>query len=197
MNRGTTRNFWNNPADIFYGTALSATQLNATANVPGTFTYTPAAGTVLNAGNGQTLHVDFVPDDAVNFTNASKDVFINVIQVTAAPTTTAIISSVNPSTFGQSVSFTATVSSSSGVPIGLVTFKDGATSLGTVTLNASGQASFSTAALSVGTHTITAAYGGSVNFATSTWGRNTDGEPSREYHDPRFLVESIGIGTGC
>ena len=33
-----------------YGTALSATQLNATANVPGTFVYTPAAGTVLNAG---------------------------------------------------------------------------------------------------------------------------------------------------
>ena len=38
------------PADITYGTALSATQLNATANVPGTFVYTPVAGTVLNAG---------------------------------------------------------------------------------------------------------------------------------------------------
>ena len=46
---------WNNPANITYGTALSATQLNATANVAGSFTYTPAAGTVLNAGNGQIL----------------------------------------------------------------------------------------------------------------------------------------------
>ena len=55
---------WNNPADIIYGTALSSTQLNAIAtnpttgaSVPGTFAYTPAAGTVLNAGT-QTLHVD-------------------------------------------------------------------------------------------------------------------------------------------
>ena len=38
---------WATPADIVYGTALSATQLNATASVPGTFVYTPAAGTVL------------------------------------------------------------------------------------------------------------------------------------------------------
>ena len=41
---------WATPADITYGTALGATQLNATASVPGTFVYTPAAGTVLNAG---------------------------------------------------------------------------------------------------------------------------------------------------
>src|SRR6185436_15392199 len=37
---------WANPADIAYGAALSATQLNATASVPGTFVYTPPAGTV-------------------------------------------------------------------------------------------------------------------------------------------------------
>src|ERR1019366_8929437 len=41
---------WAMPAAISYGTALSATQLNATANVPGTFAYTPVAGTVLHAG---------------------------------------------------------------------------------------------------------------------------------------------------
>jgi hypothetical protein len=34
---------WSTPADIVYGTALSATQLNATANVPGSFVYAPAA----------------------------------------------------------------------------------------------------------------------------------------------------------
>ena len=53
---------WANPADITYGTALGATQLNATADVPGTFVYTPAAGTVLNAGAGPDavgdLHAD-------------------------------------------------------------------------------------------------------------------------------------------
>src|SRR5207247_2051260 len=69
---------WSNPADITYGTALSGTQLNATASVPGTFTYTPAAGTVLAFGANQNLHVAFVPTDTTNYGNASKDVKINV-----------------------------------------------------------------------------------------------------------------------
>ena len=46
---------------ITYGTALSATQLNATGRVPGTFVYTPASGTVLNAGRADAvgdLHAD-------------------------------------------------------------------------------------------------------------------------------------------
>jgi hypothetical protein len=71
---------WASPADITYGTALSATQLNATTSVPGTFTYSPAAGTVLDAGSGQTLHVDFVPNDTTLYNNASKDVTINVLK---------------------------------------------------------------------------------------------------------------------
>ena len=41
---------WANPAGIVYGTALGSAQLDATASVPGTFTYSPAAGTVLHAG---------------------------------------------------------------------------------------------------------------------------------------------------
>src|SRR5437773_6291548 len=73
---------WNNPADISYGTALSGTQLNATASVAGSFVYTPAAGTVLNAGSGQTLHVDFTPTDTANYNTASKDVTINVLKTT-------------------------------------------------------------------------------------------------------------------
>ena len=50
---------WTNPADITYGTALSSAQLDATASVAGTFTYTPAPGTVLDAGIRQTLSVSF------------------------------------------------------------------------------------------------------------------------------------------
>src|SRR2546427_2830055 len=50
VNKGNPVITWNNPADITYPTALSATQLNATADVAGSFVYTPAAGTVLNAG---------------------------------------------------------------------------------------------------------------------------------------------------
>ena len=48
---------WSNPADIFWGTLLSSTQLSATANTTGSFLYTPAAGTLLAVGNGQTLSV--------------------------------------------------------------------------------------------------------------------------------------------
>jgi hypothetical protein len=73
---------WANPADIVYGTALGAAQLNATASVPGTFVYTPAAGTVLNSGNGQTLSVAFTPTDAANYTSANASVAINVAKAT-------------------------------------------------------------------------------------------------------------------
>ena len=48
---------WSSPAAVTYGTPLSATQLDATATVPGTFTYVPALGTVLVASTGQTLSV--------------------------------------------------------------------------------------------------------------------------------------------
>jgi len=77
---------WSNPADIVYGTALGAGQLNATANVPGTFLYAPPAGTVLGAGSGQTLSVTFTPTDAKNYTTTAKSVQINVRQATTAIT---------------------------------------------------------------------------------------------------------------
>ncbi|MFD2515234.1 MBG domain-containing protein [Pontibacter locisalis] len=69
---------WANPADISYGTALSATQLNATASVPGSFAYSPAAGTVLNAGSDQLLSVIFTPQQPENYNNASANVRIIV-----------------------------------------------------------------------------------------------------------------------
>ena len=79
---------WNNPADIVFGSALSSAQLNATASVPGTFVYTPPAGTVLPAGSGQTLSVQFAPADATDYTAASKNVSINV---TSAPSLATLV----------------------------------------------------------------------------------------------------------
>src|SRR5438876_6119035 len=76
---------WINPADITYGTALSPTQLSAAASVEGGLVYSPAAGTVLNAGS-QTLHVDFTPTDTANYNTASKDVAISVLKATPAIT---------------------------------------------------------------------------------------------------------------
>ena len=61
---------WAAPAAVNPGAILGATQLNATASTPGTFTYSPAAGTVL-AGGFQTLTASFVPTDTANYTNAT------------------------------------------------------------------------------------------------------------------------------
>ena len=76
---------WDNPADIPYGTPLSAVQLNATAFAQGTFTYSPDTGTILNAGS-HTLHVDFMPTDTTRYTSASKDVTIHVTKANATVT---------------------------------------------------------------------------------------------------------------
>src|SRR6266702_859941 len=83
-------------------------------------------------------------------------------------TTTALVSSANPSVFGQPVTFTATVSSPAGIPTGTVPFLDGASSLGTGTLDSSGIATLTTASLAVGAHSITASYGGDTNFDPSS-----------------------------
>ncbi|HEU5240115.1 MAG TPA: Calx-beta domain-containing protein, partial [Pyrinomonadaceae bacterium] len=86
-----------------------------------------------------------------------------------AATVTTVTSSVNPSNFGQSVTFTATVTSGAGTPTGTVQFKDGMTNLGgPVVLNVNGVATLTTSTLTVGTHPITADYGGDGNFAIST-----------------------------
>jgi uncharacterized repeat protein (TIGR01451 family) len=86
-----------------------------------------------------------------------------------AATTTAVTSSPNPSSLNQSVTFTATVSSTAGVPTGTVQFKDGGTNLGPPqALNGSGVATFSTSSLVAGVHAITAEYSGDSNFLAST-----------------------------
>lgn len=68
---------WAAPSPITYGTALSSTQLDATANTPGAFAYNPAAGTVLSAGT-QTLSVTFTPSDTIDYTSATATVQIVV-----------------------------------------------------------------------------------------------------------------------
>jgi hypothetical protein len=69
---------WAKPASIVYGTALSAAQLNAVADVDGTWTYTPPIGTILDAGNAQTLSVHFTPADTRNYNDADTAVTIDV-----------------------------------------------------------------------------------------------------------------------
>jgi hypothetical protein len=81
---------WANPADIVYGTALSATQLNADSHgVSGTFVYTPPEGTVLNAGLLQQLTATFTPTDTANF-NTPAPVTVEINVAVAAQTIGAI-----------------------------------------------------------------------------------------------------------
>jgi hypothetical protein len=90
--------------------------------------------------------------------------------VSQADTTTTVVSSLNPSVYGQAVTFTATVAAvapGGGTPTGTMTFKDGSTVLGTGTLS-SGQAQFTIALLGAGSHPIAAVYNGDASFSAST-----------------------------
>ncbi len=77
---------WNDPADITFGDALGATQLNAMSPVAGTFTYTPAAGTLLKAGMAHPLSVEFTPDDASRYLSAVATAYIDVLRANATIT---------------------------------------------------------------------------------------------------------------
>jgi hypothetical protein len=87
--------------------------------------------------------------------------------VEKATSTTAVVSSLNPSTAGKTVTFTATVTSPTTKPTGTVTFMDGTSELGSKTL-ASGKVSYSTKALSAGSHNITVVYEGTAGISGST-----------------------------
>jgi hypothetical protein len=76
--KGTPIITWNKPGDITAGTALGDAQLNATANIPGEFFFTPSSGVVLAAGDNQILSTVFVPSDLNNYTKASATVTLNV-----------------------------------------------------------------------------------------------------------------------
>jgi uncharacterized protein YjdB len=99
-----------------------------------------------------------------NFLGSTSAIFSQ--QVNQAATTTALSSDNNPSTYGQSVTFTATVSPAGAT--GTVQFMDNGSPVGSPVTISSGVATFSTAALSAGTHSITASYSGDTNFVGST-----------------------------
>jgi hypothetical protein len=155
---------WAAPAPITYPTALSGVQLDATASVSGTFTYSPVSGTVLLAGT-HTLSVTFTPSTKTNYTSASATVAL-VVNPKAATilTHTIVTASPNPSLSGTTVTFTATVSPTTGG--GTVTF----TGAGCVNeaLNSRHQAICTRSTLPVGTVVVTATYSGYSTYGASS-----------------------------
>jgi hypothetical protein len=100
-----------------------------------------------------------------NNESSTSPVFLQVMTATTA----ALLGSSAPIAFaGDSVTFTATVqSSSTNTPTGTVTFKDGTTSLATQALR-SGSASFTSSTMAVGSHDIVASYSGDTFDSAST-----------------------------
>ncbi|HEY5196578.1 MAG TPA: Ig-like domain-containing protein, partial [Solirubrobacteraceae bacterium] len=105
-----------------------------------------------------------------NFTGSGSTALAYTVNK-AATTTTVTAAPASPSTFGQAVTLTATVAPvapGAGSPTGTVTFKVDGTTVGTVPVSGSGQASISTSSLSAGSHTILATYSGDGNFLGSS-----------------------------
>jgi hypothetical protein len=109
----------------------------------------------------------------VNYVFAATSEFSGVsnsngrLTVNKTASSTSLSATPNPSSPGQQVTFTATVTGTGGTPSGTVTFSDGGTTLGTGTL-INGATTYQTTSLSAGSHTITATYNGDSNFGTSS-----------------------------
>jgi Flp pilus assembly CpaE family ATPase len=108
VNKATPTISWPTPEPVGHGAVLSASQLNATASVPGRFTYHPSAGEVLTAGS-HIISVTFTPTAASDYTGAQASVELTVAK--AKPTVTWVAPA--PIPYGtplSNVQFNATAS---------------------------------------------------------------------------------------
>ena len=122
---------------------------------------TGSATSTLSAG---TDYIKAVYAGDSNFLGSTSKAVKQVV----SKATTTLASSLNPSNFGQSVTFTASVTPQfSGTVKGSVTFYDGTTALKTASLYG-GVAKFTTSTLTSGAHSITATYNGNANFISSS-----------------------------
>jgi autotransporter-associated beta strand protein len=132
------------------------------AATPATGTYILITGTSISGTLPAPTFSPALPSALVaSLTSDGTSITLKISSTTAV----ALQSSLNPSSIGQTVTFTATVTGSS--PTGSVAFYDGADLLGSGSLN-SGVGTLTTSSLTLGAHTITAVYGGDANHAGST-----------------------------
>jgi hypothetical protein len=106
VSQGTPTVTWPTPASIVSGTPLGSNQLDATANVPGTFTYNPPSGTVLPVGV-QALTVTFAPNDSADYVSTQKSVNITI----SLPPPIVTFQGPSTSASGQQPAFTFTMGS--------------------------------------------------------------------------------------
>jgi uncharacterized repeat protein (TIGR01451 family) len=149
-------------------TGTMTCSLGSIANA-GQATITVVVNVKAPAGQSVSDTVSVSPTSSFDPNLANNTATVTTYVAAPTPTTTSIASSADPSVYGQSVTFTATVAptSGSGTPTGTVTFTDGSTTLGTSGLSA-GKATLTTSSLSVASHTIGAAYSGDGTFLPSS-----------------------------
>jgi hypothetical protein len=165
---------WPTPSFVYTGTALSSTQLDATASylglsVPGKFTYTPPAGTVEKTAGNVTLKVSFTPTDTSDFTTAAGSVQLLVLnQVTVVPIV-KLTSAKNPAPSGEGAELNAVVTPISGkaMPTGSVSLSENGKILTSASL-LDGQARLRVPNLAPGRHTLVATYSGDAHNGAST-----------------------------
>ena len=150
----TARITWPAPASITYGTALSSSQLDATANYPGTFAYSPALGTVLGGGS-QKLSVTFTPINPTEVAPAFATTAIRVAKATPTVTVTPASSGV---TVAQPLGVTIAVSGPGSTPAGSVVLSCGSYSFAAALISGSAAFTIPSGSLPVGSDTLTATY---------------------------------------
>src|SRR2546427_115739 len=170
-----------NPSTSGQAVTLSSTVTSAAGVPTGTVTFRDGAtvlGTVTLVNGSASLVTETSPvglhpppatsTGSTAFAASASPTANQVVNApAAAATSTSLTSTPNPSTVGQTVTLSSTVTSGAGVPTGTVTFRDGAATLGTVTL-VNGSASLSISTLAAGNHSLVAVYNGTASFAPST-----------------------------
>ncbi len=135
-------------------TSLGTVTLNGSANAA----LTLSGPTLLNAG---THSITAVYSGDSNFATVTSSVLSYV--VTKASSVLTATSSLNPSIYGDAVTFTMQVSGVGAIPTGTVLVQDGATTIGTATLNGTGGATLTIPLFTAGSHTISFTYSGDSN----------------------------------
>jgi hypothetical protein len=168
--------------DFFGDGKVSLAATNSRADLVSVFrgngdgTFQAPVNFLLDSGPTGLVAGDFNGDGkldlaAANVTTNDVSVLLNTSpppsNAAPAATATSLAADTNPVVFGQSVTLTATVTSSAGTPTGTVTFRDGGTILGEVAVDPNGQASLALP-LGVGSHSLTASFAGIVPFTAST-----------------------------
>ncbi len=105
---------WPAPAAVTFGSALSSSQLDATANVPGAFAYNPPAGTVLPVGNNQALSVTFTPTDTTTYTTATGSTAITVNPASAPASPASLVVTKVLTRNGDTVTVQLTITNTGG-----------------------------------------------------------------------------------